>query len=481
MKQATDLSESEAMVQRVYEQQLETILFTINQNSENIIYSWINRIDIPIEQQSGIMESIVSRLLQNNSAISQIAFFDIDTGVETAIFGSSDNREVTPPDRILTRKLVSFIEQNYQRIEGVNEGEYTLLYFVFRTGENSCIGAFRVHSETFIDENLGAGIQQISQDKFQISIVDTTAIQLSDQSDENLTREAAFQYSEMWYFPGYRAGIGLQTSTITELVKIRSQRDVYIFWFLVIVVFMGLVFAISTIRREMRLAELKSEFVSNVSHEIRTPLALISMYAETLLMKRIKSNEKADEYLNVIVNETARLGTIVNRILSFSKMEGNKREYHFEEVNINELVDVVVGNFQTQFESNKVKCYVNPGKISKIAADKDAVSEVIINLIDNALKYSNSDNSIIEVRTGEKGNTVYIEIEDNGIGIQAKHQKLIFDKFYRVTQGSLAHKAKGSGLGLNIVQQIMKQHKGEIKVKSEYGKGSVFTLIFKKN
>jgi two-component system phosphate regulon sensor histidine kinase PhoR len=479
IRQASELNENEALVQNVYEQQLETILFTINQNSENIIYSWINRVDIPVELRSEIMEQIVNRLLQYNTSISQIAFFDIGTGEETARYPDSPIEKIKQPDRILIRKLTTFMDQNYQRIEGVNEGEFTTLYYILRSSDNTCMGAFKIHTNTFIDQNLGPGIQQISQNRFNISITDTTIVNNGENQQFNFERKQGIQYSSMWYLPGYRAQIELQTATLQDLVKSRSLTDVYIFWGLVTIVLIGLAFAIFTIRREMKLAELKSEFVSNVSHEIRTPLALISMYAETLLMKRVKNSEKADEYLHVIVSETGRLSTIVNRILSFSKMERDKREYNFTDFDINELINEITGNFQAHFTKNNIDCTFIGNEELIIRADKDSIAEAIINLLDNAVKYSKPENPKIEIRTGSVNGKVYIDVKDNGIGISPKHQKLIFDKFYRVTQGNLAHKAKGSGLGLNIVWQIIKRHNAKIEVKSEPDKGSTFSLIFK--
>jgi len=288
----------------------------------------------------------------------------------------------------------------------------------------------------------------------------------------------------MWYVPGATASIALMSATITDLVYERAQRQSYLFAIMVFLLVLGIVFVIVTIRREIRLAEMKSEFVSNVSHEIRTPLALISMYSETLLLKRIKSEQKATEYLNVINQETNRLTALVNRILSFSKMEKKKREYHFTDVNVNELIVEVCDNFEPHFKAQAVALnLVLNSHIPFISADRDSITESLINLIDNAVKYGNAENKTIEIRTKSTDGNVYIDVEDNGIGISKKHQKLVFDKFFRVTEGNLAHKAKGSGLGLNIVKMIMEKHKGKILLNSQQGKGSCFTLIFplKKN
>ncbi len=231
----------------------------------------------------------------------------------------------------------------------------------------------------------------------------------------------------------------------------------------------------------MELSQLKSDFVSNVSHEIRTPLALINMYIETLEMGRIRSDEKVKEYYSVILQESQRLAGIVNKILNFSHIESGKRKYNFTNVNLNTVVEEVTPLFRIRLDSNgfqfNVECYPD---LKPIIADRDAVADALVNLLDNAIKYSDNT-KVIYIRTGNMRDAVYIEIEDHGIGISSKDQKHIFDKFFRVTEKNLAYKAKGSGLGLAIVKHIMDAHYARIDVKSEKNKGSIFRLIFNKN
>ncbi len=227
----------------------------------------------------------------------------------------------------------------------------------------------------------------------------------------------------------------------------------------------------------MELAQIKSDFVSNVSHELRTPLALISMFAETLEMGRVKNDEKKQEYYNIISQETNRLSRIVNKILSFSKMEAGKRTYNFEQADINEIVYKVYETYKFHLENNGFKFNLIAGKdIPSIKADPEAISEAVINLIDNAVKYSDQ-NKEITITTGIEKENIFIEVKDNGIGISPDDQKKIFDKFYRVSTG-LVHNSKGTGLGLSLVKHIVDAHKGKIELKSTPGKGSIFKLIF---
>jgi two-component system phosphate regulon sensor histidine kinase PhoR len=233
------------------------------------------------------------------------------------------------------------------------------------------------------------------------------------------------------------------------------------------------------VNREIILAQNKADFVSSVSHELRTPLALISMFAETLLLGRITKEEKKREYFEIIFNETNRLTNIVNRILSFGKIEANKRVYTMEEVDLNKLISDVIRDYTFHLEQNGFNLNVKKSETPLwIKADRDAIYEGVINLIDNAVKYSPEKKEItIEV----KGNThqAWITVKDRGIGIPKDKIDQIFDKFYRATEKDI-YKAKGAGLGLTILKHIMDAHNGKIEVDSVEGNGSTFKLIFEK-
>jgi two-component system phosphate regulon sensor histidine kinase PhoR len=383
------------------------------------------------------------------------------------------------PQLQLAQKLSAFMENNYQRIETLRKEDFTILYFVLKSQSLQTLCAITIHTTTFIDQNLKPGIQQIAQNGFNISIVDTVSDVTSLPPESAINNLSNVKSSKLWYLPGFRLNIRLQSATIDELVLSRSRNDRYLLWGLILIVLLGATFVIVNIRKAIRLAEIKSEFVSNVSHEIRTPIALISMYAETLLLKRVKNEEKANEYLNVIFRETNRLASMVNRILSFSKMEENKRIYQFDYIDLQALILEVVENFKPHFENNMVDCSLHLNETSSLLwCDKEALTESLINLIENAIKYGKGDAKLLKISTIETKDSITIEVEDNGIGIASKHLNHIFDKFYRVSQGDIAHQAKGTGLGLNIVHQIMRRHNGEITVLSTEGVGSCFCLKF---
>ena len=222
---------------------------------------------------------------------------------------------------------------------------------------------------------------------------------------------------------------------------------------------------------------MKSDFVSNVSHELRTPLALIRMYAETLEMGRVTNAKKREEYYKIINKESERLTRLINNILNFSRIESGRKEYIFQEADLNSIIQETIDIYSYHVKSKGFVLHVElTGDLPAIYADAEAITECIINLLDNAVKYSGEE-KCIKISSGKIADDVYVDIVDKGIGISQKDLQHIFDKFYRVSSG-MVHNTKGSGLGLTLVQHIVKAHSGEIKVESNPGKGTSFRILF---
>jgi two-component system phosphate regulon sensor histidine kinase PhoR len=277
--------------------------------------------------------------------------------------------------------------------------------------------------------------------------------------------------------PDFSLGIELKGETIQSLAKKRTRDNLLILLGVDLILIFGIGLIYRNLRKEIQLAEIKSDFVSNVSHEIRTPLALISMFAETLEMGRVKTEEKKQEYFQIIQQEANRLSNIVNKILSFSKMEGGKIQYKLEHTDLSQVVTDVLDTYEYHLKSKGFTYnFIPNGNLSPILADVDAVSEALINLLDNAIKYSD-DNKEITVRLGQKKDHAYVEVQDRGQGISSEHQKYVFDKFFRVPTGSV-HNTKGTGLGLALVNRIMEAHQGSVELESAVNEGSTFRLLF---
>ena len=199
------------------------------------------------------------------------------------------------------------------------------------------------------------------------------------------------------------------------------------------------------------------------------------MYAETLEMGRFRTEEKAKEYYSIISSESRRLSNIVNRILNFSKTESGKRTYHFENTDISELIQSVCETYRHHLESSgfMFNCISHTDALF-VSVDRDAITECVINLLDNAQKYSDTTKEIT-VTLKASGTSALIEVSDKGIGIPKEYQKRIFEKFFRVPSGSV-HNTKGAGLGLALVFSIIRAHSGSVSLKSESGSGSTFTI-----
>jgi signal transduction histidine kinase len=237
----------------------------------------------------------------------------------------------------------------------------------------------------------------------------------------------------------------------------------------------GILLTYRNISREMNLARLKSDFVANVSHEIRTPLALIRLYAETLELGRLNTKAKYQEYFRTIREESERLSALINNILDFSRIEAGRKEYQFKETDLPELVSSTLDSYRFQIEQNGFAFEENISRdIPPVNVDREAIARSLLNLVNNAMKYS-KDQKYIGVNVYRSSSSVNLEVCDHGIGILPSEQEKIFEKFYRCGD-PLVHNVKGSGLGLSLVRHIVRAHGGDVEVESTPEKGSKFTI-----
>ena len=231
------------------------------------------------------------------------------------------------------------------------------------------------------------------------------------------------------------------------------------------------------IAREAHTNRLRSDFVSSVSHELKTPITLIRLYSETLLRPDAFREEDRDGFYSIIVRESERLGRLVDRILTFSRVERGDQVYNFEEGDIAPVIARVVEDYREYLERAgfRLQRTLAPSA-PPVRFDSGALSQAVVNLLDNAVKYS-GDSREITVRLGAANGCVAFEVEDHGLGIPAAERERIFGRFYRVPNGS----GKGGyGLGLFLVRHIMDAHGGCVDVESEPGRGSRFRLTFPK-
>lgn len=242
---------------------------------------------------------------------------------------------------------------------------------------------------------------------------------------------------------------------------------------------LGILLILRDISREEHLARLRTDFISNVTHELKTPLTSIQLFTESMVLKRIKSEQDKKEYLNIILKETESLKRMINNILDFSRKEKGRREYHFEEVNISSLVKEATDDLEYWLVEKQFSLVKEIEDKVFVKADPAALKQAIINLLNNAIKFS-VDRKEIFVRLKKGPEYILIQVEDRGIGIPDDQKDLIFQPFYRVGQRH-AEDISGTGLGLSVVKEIVDAHHGTISLNSRINEGSCFTIQLKTN
>jgi len=249
----------------------------------------------------------------------------------------------------------------------------------------------------------------------------------------------------------------------------------YIFVVIVIILAFGLFFTLQTVNQELHLSKMKSHFMSTVSHEFKSPLTSIRQMAEMLVRGRVPSPEKQQKYYGTILQQSERLSHLIDNILDFSKMEEGQKSFRFEKTDIIPVVKEIVELFQKHTEERGFNISLTiPEPLPDVVFDREAIEQVMHNLLDNACKYSDTSRNI-EVQLFPKGNNIVFSVRDYGIGIRKEDHNKIFSRFYRAGE-ELTQNVKGSGIGLTIVKQIVDAHHGDISVESNPDKGSIFTV-----
>jgi two-component system phosphate regulon sensor histidine kinase PhoR len=236
-------------------------------------------------------------------------------------------------------------------------------------------------------------------------------------------------------------------------------------------------YTVSTIMQQKKLSDIKNDFINNMTHEFKTPIATISLACEVLNDNSVeKSAAKTSNYVRVINEENKRLGTLVENVLQTAILDKGELKLKISDVDLHQVIAQSIGNIRLQVERQQGTIATDlQAQVAVIPVDKVHFTNVIYNLIDNALKYS-KENPEIRIATRNVKGGILVSVKDKGIGISAENQKKIFDKLFRVPTGNI-HNVKGFGLGLSYVKAIVEKHGGRITVESTLGEGSEF-LIF---
>lgn len=492
--QIKSLKQDEILADSIYEKQMEAVLFSLNQYADDMMEQWIRRLE---EEDQQINENAQDLVLGNES---------IQLLVLRQMLGESDslcfNDYVTSgkntPLQIdnwyakndsLMNRLSTYLTAGFQKIqpatnltsiEGLKPDQIGITVMLYDRDSTRYNALFILEPNYWVEQILGAKMQEIGQDEFRVAVLQKSreleTINIIYSTDP-FDVEKDYVQKELWVLENTNLAIQSKGVSYSELIRKRSENNLYILFFSILTLIIGAFIMIRNLRSTYKIAQLKSDFVSNVSHEIRTPLSLIRMYAETLMLGRLPSDEKKQHYYEVIHHESGRLAYLVNNILDFSKIEANKKSYELVDADMNTLVEKLYSNYTFSFVEKNAQCILELSPLPiPISVDIQAFDEALSNLIENAIKYSGSVKKVV-IKTEVKDGYGWCSVTDNGIGIPKDKQGKIFEKFYRV-ESALTQKTKGTGLGLNIVKHIMDSHNGLISVISNPNQGSTFTLKF---
>lgn len=278
-------------------------------------------------------------------------------------------------------------------------------------------------------------------------------------------------------FTGWKVALfDPEGKSIGQLTQKEKQLYLMFFISILIVILTGIILMVRSVMHESEIARMKSDFVSNVSHELKTPLSLIRMFGETLDSGIVTDETDRKKFYGIIRKESERLTHLINNVLDFSRMDAEVKEYNFRETDLAEVVRSTLEAYKFQVNENGFIIESElPDESVILRIDKDAISQVLLNLLNNAVKYSGEE-KYIRVRVLKDPASALISVTDHGVGIPKNELNKIFDKFYRVSTAR-TKETRGSGLGLTLAKHIVEAHGGTIEVESEFGRGTRFTVI----
>lgn len=495
---------NQELVQSIYDRQLDSILFSINQHCWDVFSTWLSEISnmsINAYKQHSLsnINSALMEYVENETVISGVflritpdLFYSYMNPSYYESFNKHDlryqsNRLIDQKRSVLNR-LIQLAREGYVRpiaiqldtLQGFRNSQSLLLFPIVNNIfplNNAAFSGILIDNEIFIKEIVARRFSAMSEGDFIFAVEEPDKNEFLYLSSDSSPQHKFEKSTPLWILPHLELKIKLSGTTLGEISKRQTHLNLFLLVIVNILLIVGLVYLLHNTYKEMELARMKTNFVANVSHELRTPISLIRMYAETLEMGRIKDPPKLKKYYKTILSETDRLSKLINNILDFSKIESNKKTFQMTDTDMKALLEKALDIYHHHLQKNNFELDVHiEENLPVLKVDAEAITQAVVNLIDNAIKYSDKDKKI-SINLYEKDGKIILSVKDSGIGIPETDQEKIFEKFYRVGS-STVHNTKGSGLGLSLVKHIMDVHNGKIELFSKTGKGSTFSLIF---
>jgi signal transduction histidine kinase len=361
----------------------------------------------------------------------------------------------------------------FKKYSVTDENEFYIS--LFRGAENQFWGIIFNVDEIYSDLLLSSIREHSENESFQWQLFGEGAELLANSSNINFELEPVLLESP-GEFPVCTIKLYAEpTGLINTLFFSGHNIFLFIFIFIALVLALGFFFTIQIVSKELQLSKMKSDFISTVSHEFKSPLTSIRHITDMLVFKRVPTESKKQEYYEIIQQQSERLSHLINNILDFSKLEEGEKNFRFEPVSMDQILQEIVLSFKHSIPDKDFKVsYKHEKRLPMINADKVAITQVIHNLLDNAFKYSGSSD-LIEVYAKSDKKSVVISVKDFGIGISPDDKEKIYSRFYRVSNDH-TQQVKGSGIGLTIVKQIIESHGGTVSHESKVGSGSTFII-----
>ena len=493
------LGENERVLREVYDRHVETVLTSINQHVWTVASGWADDLDRRLADADAPDAALAAFIAAHPSVES--AFLADTTATILNSVSSSVARALTAEELDLrpahAERLRADQASGYRRLLPIPVYEdrpnaTVALAFVTGPGDAIRIAGFVLDAEAYIESELTPKLKEAAQEHSVVGIAVAGDVRYTEAptpvgvpspsgfgpnpppDPERLLAGSGVQERPLWVFPNHTLRIRPADTTIDDIVAGRTRRSLLLVTLLALALAGGAVLLFRTVRRQVELAQAKAVFVQNVSHELRTPLALIRMYAETLDLGRVPEARQRD-YVRTIADEAGRLTRLVNNILNFSRLENGRKEVAAAPFALNGIVEEALALYRFHLDGAGFIVETDLAEPSPRAlGDREATSEALVNLIDNAVKYS-EDEKHLAIATGATDGRVWVEVRDRGPGIALREQKRIFDEFYRVPTGTV-HNAKGTGLGLALVKRLAEAQGGAVTVRSTLGAGSSFRL-----
>lgn len=485
-------STSEEQMRDLYRRQLDVMLYSLNQYAWDVSSYWAATLRLQLQTPERSAEQGMRMFLERTPVVESIVTAD-SAGDNVAMVAREGVQGYGAVKETLAAQLrhhgqnlgqlLRYRSLDYRKLEpfvlgGVSAADQRIA-LIFANDSGSALPRFAglvFREEEFITKMLSGRLSEAAGEEFALGVFRKNQ-SLAIAASSPMREAEIVQRRDLWLFPDLEVAIGSRGVTLDEIIRARLVRNIAFVAVLNIILLAGVVLVYRNVRAQMELARAKSTFVSNVSHELRTPLALIRMFAETLEMGRLKDEQKKMEYYRTILRETERLTHLVNNLLNFSRMEAGRKPYQLASSSMRDIVSEVVATYMPHLEHAGFTPVVELPQEDVVAAvDREAITEALINLLDNAVKYS-GPKKYLRVTLTRTLHDVRVEIQDQGIGIAPQYHTKIFEAFFRVPSG-FVHDTKGSGLGLSLVKHIMDAHGGAIELESIPDRGTTVRLVF---